>query len=77
VISVVRTKYGSVVLPYADIITGLTPRGRMFRTDRNDAACKTNSAKVGPDNDGQPGGCDNVRIVLAPNAPPVVQYVQP
>jgi hypothetical protein len=34
----------------------------------NDATCKTNPAKIGPDNDGQPGACDNVRITIAPGA---------
>jgi hypothetical protein len=30
----------------------------------DDAACATNPKKVGPDNDGKPGGCDNVRITI-------------
>jgi competence protein ComEC len=69
-------KYQSVVLPDADIISELSPRGEVFRTDRNDAACKTNPAKVGPDNDDQPGGCDNVRITISPNGAISVAYQQ-
>ena len=36
----------------------------MFRTDLDDAACGTNPKKIGPDNDNQPGGCDNVRVEI-------------
>jgi hypothetical protein len=48
------TKYGSVVLPDADIIAELPSRGQVFRTDTNDVACESNPSKIGPDNDGQP-----------------------
>jgi hypothetical protein len=54
------------VLPDANIVAELTPRGRLFRTDLDDPACKQNPAKIGPDADGQPGGCDNVRISVTP-----------
>lgn len=60
-------KYGTnpgVVLPDMEIITELKGRGQVFRTDMDDAACATNPKKVGPDNDGQAGGCDNVRITI-------------
>jgi competence protein ComEC len=59
-------KYGSpgVVLPDAEIINELQSRGQVFRTDMDDTACATNPKKVGPDNDGQAGGCDNVRITI-------------
>jgi hypothetical protein len=63
------TKYRTVTLPDADIISELTPRGQVFRTDRNDVACRSNPSKVGPDNDGEPDGCDNVRIVIPPTDP--------
>lgn len=42
----------------------LEGRGSVFRTDLDQAACATNPKKVGPDNDGQAGGCDNVRITI-------------
>ena len=53
--------YSGVVLPDADVIAELEARGQLFRTDVDDAACAANAAKIGPDADGQPGGCDNVR----------------
>ena len=36
----------------------------VFRTNLNDGTCPTNPKKVGPDNDGQAGGCDNVRLTI-------------
>jgi beta-lactamase superfamily II metal-dependent hydrolase len=44
--------YSGVKLPDDDIIMELNE------------ACKTSPKKVGPDNDGQPGGCDSVRIAI-------------
>jgi competence protein ComEC len=64
IVSAGPTKYGSVVLPDAVIINELTTRGAVFRTDSDDQACATNPAKVGPDNDGQPGGCTNIRVTI-------------
>jgi beta-lactamase superfamily II metal-dependent hydrolase len=62
-------RYGQVTLPDAEIVSELTGRGQVFRTDLNDQACATSPAKIGPDADGKPGGCDDVRIVLSgPNA---------
>jgi len=55
-------RYNGVRLPDDDIIMELEGRGQVFRTDLNDATCPTNPKKVGPDNHGQAGGCDNVRI---------------
>jgi competence protein ComEC len=57
-------KYGSVVLPDAIVITELDARGDIYRTDRDDAACATDTSKIGPDNDGKAGGCDNIRMTL-------------
>jgi beta-lactamase superfamily II metal-dependent hydrolase len=57
-------KYSSVVLADADVIAELEARGQVFRTDVDDAACGANAAKIGPDADGQPGGCDNVRLLI-------------
>jgi competence protein ComEC len=64
VVSSGPTKYGSVTLPDQEVIAELTSRGQVFRTDTNDTACATNPAKIGPDNDGRPGGCDNIRIAI-------------
>jgi hypothetical protein len=47
------------------IINELQSRGQIFRTDTNDAECATNPAKVGPDQDGQAGGCDNIRVTIS------------
>jgi beta-lactamase superfamily II metal-dependent hydrolase len=63
------TKYGTVTLPDQEVITELTSRGQVFRTDQDDAACAHNPAKIGPDNDGQPGGCDNIRLVISDSSP--------
>ncbi len=65
IVSAGPTKYGSVVLPDQVIIDELTSRGRVFRTDLNDATCGSNTAKIGPDADGKAGGCDNVRAVIS------------
>ena len=62
-------KYSSVTLPDQVVIDELTSRGSVFRTDNDDAACAMNVAKIGPDADGQPGGCDNIRLVISDSAP--------
>jgi beta-lactamase superfamily II metal-dependent hydrolase len=62
-------KYGTVTLPDQVVITELESRGQVFRTDTDDSACKINPAKIGPDADGRAGGCDNIRVVIAPNLP--------
>ena len=64
VVSSGPTKYGTVVLPDADIVSELQSRGQVFRTDTNDGACAINPSKIGPDNDGHAGGCDNIRLVI-------------
>ena len=64
--------YGSVTLPDQSIVTELQSRGQVFRTDVDDAGCGKNPNKVGPDADGEPGGCTNVRIILKDSVPPQV-----
>jgi competence protein ComEC len=64
VVSSGPTRYGSVVLPDQVVINELTGRGHLFRTDLNDDTCPTQAAKIGPDNDGRAGGCDNVRMSI-------------
>lgn len=64
VVSSGPTKYGTVVLPDADIVSELQSRGQVFRTDANDTACAINPSRIGPDNDGHAGGCDNIRLVI-------------
>ena len=72
VVSSGPTQYGSVTLPDQSIVTELQSRGQVFRTDVNDAACATNPNKIGPDADGEPGGCTNIRIVLKDSVLPQV-----
>ncbi|WP_242128499.1 SH3 domain-containing protein [Sphingobium sp. Sx8-8] len=54
--------YRSVRLPDEEIVQALKQRGEVFRTDIDDDACGANTHKIGPDNDEDPGGCDNVVI---------------
>ena len=65
-------QYGSVTLPDQSIVTELQSRGQVFRTDVDDAACGQNPNKIGPDADGEPGGCTNIRIVLKDGVSPQV-----
>lgn len=67
VISSGPKEYGSVVLPDAIVVTELDARGDLYRTDLNDIACTSNTSKIGPDNDGKAGGCENIRITLDNN----------
>ena len=62
VISAGPTKYQTVVLPDLEVVAELEHDGEVFRTDINDAACGKNKNKIGPDNDNNPGGCDNVQL---------------
>jgi hypothetical protein len=68
--------YSGVVLPDADVIAELEARGQLFRTDVDDAACGANAAKIGPDADGQPGGCDNIRVLVGGTPPVQVSVVE-
>jgi competence protein ComEC len=56
--------YQSVVLPDNVVINELRTRGTVWRTDVNDGACRTATSKIGPANDGKPGGCSNVRLTF-------------
>ena len=72
VVSSGPTQYGPVTLPDQSIVTELQSRRQVFRTDVNDGACATNPDKIGPDADGEPGGCTNIRIVLKDGVLPQV-----
>jgi hypothetical protein len=63
-----------VVPPDANVIAELEARGH--RTDVDDAACGANAARIGPDADGQPGGCDNIRVLLGGTLPVQVSLFQ-
>ena len=66
-------RYSGTVLPDPEVITELEDLGTVWRTDVNDPGCATNPRKIGTDNDGKPGGCDNIRVridaagVIAPD----------
>jgi competence protein ComEC len=64
IISAGPTEYATVVLPDAEVVAALSAVSEVFRTDLHDDTCPTNRAKIGPDNDGEPGGCDNVHVVV-------------
>jgi beta-lactamase superfamily II metal-dependent hydrolase len=74
IVSAGPAKYGSVVLPDQVVIDELKSRGQVFRTDLNDPACKLNTAKIGPDADGEAGGCDNVRLSISASGDLQVDY---
>jgi beta-lactamase superfamily II metal-dependent hydrolase len=65
-------EYPPVVLPDSEVINELLSRGQVFRTDVNDQACARNPAKIGPDADDRPGGCDNIRVVISATGAPQV-----
>lgn len=56
--------YKSVVLPDDSVVEVLENKGTLFQTNKDDLACKTDPAKIGPDNDNRPGGCKNVLIAI-------------
>ena len=74
IVSAGPTRYGSVVLPDQVVIDELESRGTVYRTDRNDETCGQIQAKIGPDNDSKPGGCDNIRITVSAGNQLTVEY---
>jgi competence protein ComEC len=64
VVSVGPRRFGNLINPDSDVLREYLRRGSLLRTDINDSGCRSNPAKVGPDDDGRPGGCDNVRITI-------------
>jgi beta-lactamase superfamily II metal-dependent hydrolase len=74
VISSGPAEYGGNRLPEATVVSMLEKRAPLFRTDKDDATCGANAAKIGADADGKPGGCNNVRIVVQDGAPPKAGY---
>jgi beta-lactamase superfamily II metal-dependent hydrolase len=70
-------KYSGTQLPDPPVVEELKRRGRLWRTDLDDEACKVNPGKIGPDSDGRPGGCDNVRILIDAAGTMVVDYFRP
>jgi competence protein ComEC len=66
IVSAGPTKYATVTLPDTVVMDELKRRGVVWETDLDDAHCRTNPAKIGPDADNKPGGCDNVVVLIGP-----------
>lgn len=63
-----------VILPDQGIVHDLEGRGTLWRTDFDDPHCLTDTAKIGPDTDNQPGGCDNILVRVPAAGPLLVNY---
>lgn len=68
------TRYASVTLPDDEVVSELEGRGDVWRTDLEDGECGSAAGKVGPDGDGEAGGCDNVVITLPASGAISVDY---
>lgn len=77
VISSGPKKYGSLQLPDEAIVQALKLRGTVLETNTNDVQCASAPAKVGPDGDGKPGGCDAIRITIPSSGPILSDYNRP
>lgn len=63
IVSAGPTKYHGVVLPDAEVMDLLRRQVReVYQTDVHDDACRRNAKKIGPDADGEAGGCDAVHV---------------
>lgn len=74
IISAGPQRYGSVTLPDAAVLAELDKRGDVWRTDFNDPQCRTDAAKIGPDEDARAGGCDNILVRIPMAGPPILNY---
>jgi beta-lactamase superfamily II metal-dependent hydrolase len=74
VISSGSKKYSGTSLPDAAIVNDFSARGELWRTDFDDLYCRTDAAKIGPDNDNQPGGCDNILVRITATGALLVNY---
>lgn len=64
IVSVGPTEYSGTVLPDKEVTDELDRRGDVWLTNHDDEGCERSEAKIGPDDDGKPGGCDHVRAVI-------------
>ena len=58
------TPYPRAAPPDDDVVAALEARGEVYRTDFEDDDCVDAADKLGPDDDGQIGGCSNVRVTV-------------
>jgi len=56
------------------VITELAKRGTVFRTDLDDDECATSPDKIGPDNDGKAGGCNNILVTIKTSGQVTAEY---
>lgn len=56
--------YQGHILPDPEIRDELMERGSLWRTNMDDASCRTNRHRIGTDGPNKPGGCDSVRIAI-------------
>lgn len=74
VISSGPKEYSGATLPDLPIVQDLGARGDLWRTDFDDLHCRTDTAKIGADNDNEPGGCDNILVRVPAAGPLLVNY---
>lgn len=74
IISSGPVRYGSVTLPDAAVVSELNSRGDVWRTDFDDPHCRTDTAKIGPNNDNRTGGCDTILVRIPATGPLLVNY---
>lgn len=74
VISSGPKRYGSVTLPDPPVVNELRGRGAVWQTDFDDGSCRTDAAKIGLDNDGKAGGCDNILVRIPSAGDLIVNY---
>lgn len=77
IVSAGPTRYATVTLPDREVVEEMDRRGTVWRTDLDDPACKISPAKIGPDNDNKPGGCDHVRILIDSAGNIAADYFRP
>jgi competence protein ComEC len=58
------TRYDDVTLPDPEVTSELDHLGTIYPTYENDAGCAVAPAKIGPDSDGEPGGCGNLVLSI-------------
>ena len=67
-------KYSGTMLPDPSIVQAMDSRGDVWRTDFDDPHCQTDIAKIGPDNDNESGGCDNILVRISGDGLMLVNY---
>lgn len=66
--------YSKKILPDPEVEEELKSRGTLYQTDLDDDQCEADEAKIGPDEDESPGGCDNVVVTVSPDGTVTTGY---